>query len=65
MENLSEKILFSFGKNCFAGRKAPFCGLGSDVLRRGEPYPRRRRGGRRRRIYLPKDVAVGAGKMAA
>ncbi|WP_307758784.1 hypothetical protein [uncultured Mediterranea sp.] len=26
MENLSEKILFSFGKHCFAGRKAPFCG---------------------------------------
>ncbi|WP_288316325.1 hypothetical protein [uncultured Mediterranea sp.] len=26
MENLSEKILFSFEKHCFAGRKAPFCG---------------------------------------
>ncbi|MDC6279470.1 hypothetical protein H6B16_002790 [Caecibacteroides pullorum] len=26
MENLSEKILFYFGKHCFAGRKAPFCG---------------------------------------
>ena len=41
MENLSEKILFYFGKHCFAGRKAPFCGAGSDVLLREGTYPRR------------------------
>ena len=62
MENLSEKILFSFGKHCFAGRKAPFCGLGSDVFAERGAISPPVRGGRRRRIYLPKDVAVGAGK---
>ncbi|HIZ91720.1 MAG TPA: hypothetical protein H9807_06350 [Candidatus Bacteroides merdavium] len=65
MENLSEKILFSFGKHCFAGRKAPFCGAGSDVLLRVGNISSPVRGGRRQRIYLHKDVPIGSGKMAA
>lgn len=35
MEHLSQKTLFSCGKHRIAGRKALFCGPGSDVLLRG------------------------------
>lgn len=36
--NLSRKILFPSGKHCFAGRKAPFREVGSDVLQRGRSH---------------------------
>ncbi|WP_276865735.1 hypothetical protein [Mediterranea massiliensis] len=62
---LLESIVLRGGKHCFAGWEAMFCGLGSYVLLRGEPYPSPVRGGRRQRIYLHKDVPIGSGKMAA
>ncbi|WP_205094572.1 hypothetical protein, partial [Mediterranea massiliensis] len=52
MENLSYEILFSPGKHCFAGRKAPFCRAGSDVLLREGTYPRRYAAGAAA-TYLP------------